>query len=47
MKKEGNVAPSGNPEWKLRPERSNMFWLRVMTWISLTLGRGSSRVVLY
>ena len=24
-----------------------MFWLRVMTWISLTLGRGPSRIVLY
>lgn len=24
-----------------------MFWLRVMTWISLTLGRSASRVVLY
>ena len=24
-----------------------MFWLRVMTWISLKLGRGASRIVLY
>ena len=47
MKKEGNPSPSGSAEWKLRPERSNMFWLRVMTWISLTLGRGPSRIVLY
>ena len=47
MKKEGNTSPSGSAEWKLRPERSNMFWLRVMTWISLTLGRGPSRIVLY
>ncbi len=40
-------GPAGNAEWKQRPERSNMFWLRVMTWISLTLGRGPSRLVLY
>ena len=30
-----------------RPERSNMFWLRLMTWISLRLGRRPSRVLLY
>lgn len=47
MKKECNAAPSGSAEWKQRPERSNLFMLRVMTWISLTLGRGPSRVVLY
>ena len=47
MKKERNTAPAGGTEWKQRPERSNMFWLRVMTWISLKLGRGPSRVVLY
>jgi predicted LPLAT superfamily acyltransferase len=34
-------------EWKQRPERSNMFWLRVMTWISLALGRRIARIVLY
>lgn len=33
--------------WKQRPERSNMFWLRVMTWISLSLGRPAARLVLY
>ena len=47
MKKDGDTSPSGSAEWKLRPERSNMFWLRVMTWISLKLGRGPSRIVLY
>ena len=47
MKTQGNAAPSGSAEWKQRPERSNMFWLRLMTWLSLTLGRGPSRVVLY
>lgn len=33
-------------EWLRRPERSNMFWLRVMTWISLHLGRPIGRLVL-
>ncbi|MHB1198200.1 MAG: LpxL/LpxP family acyltransferase [Polaromonas sp.] len=47
MKSERNAAPSASAGWKQRPERSNMFWLRVMTWISLTLGRGASRIVLY
>lgn len=41
------TAPSAGAAWTQRPERSNMFWLRVMTWISLTLGRTPSRVVLY
>ena len=40
-------APSAEGDWKQRPERSNMFWLRVMTWISLRLGRSASRVVLF
>ena len=47
MKKEHNAAPSGSAEWKQHPERSSMFMLRVMTWISLALGRGPGRVVLY
>ena len=33
--------------WTRRPERSNMFMLRLMTWVSLTLGRGAARVVLH
>ena len=33
--------------FRSRPERSNLFWLRVMTWISLRLGRSASRVVLF
>ncbi len=33
-------------EWVKRPERSNMLMLRVMRWISLTLGRPLSRGVL-
>jgi predicted LPLAT superfamily acyltransferase len=50
MKNQQNAsgaALAGSAEWKQRPERSNMFWLRVMTWISLRLGRAASRVVLY
>ncbi|GAA6143095.1 acyl-CoA synthetase [Hydrogenophaga sp. 5NK40-0174] len=35
------------PDWRSRPERSNAFILRVMVWISLNLGRGISRIVLY
>jgi predicted LPLAT superfamily acyltransferase len=34
-------------EWRTLPERSNGFLLRVMTWISLGLGRSASRIVLY
>ena len=33
--------------WQERPERSNMLMLRVMTWISLRLGRRAGRLVLY
>ncbi|MBT9567665.1 MAG: acyl-CoA synthetase [Thiobacillus sp.] len=33
-------------EWTRRPERSNRFMLRVMSWISLRLGRAPARVVL-
>lgn len=47
MKTERIATPAQGADWKQRPERSNMFWLRVMTWISLRLGRRASRVVLY
>ncbi len=40
------AAPENGTDWKQRPERSNMFWLGLMTWISLQLGRGPSRIVL-
>ncbi len=33
--------------WKLTPEHSNLFMLRVMCWISLRLGRRVARTVLY
>jgi len=45
--KHERIAAPGGANWKQRPERSNMFWLRVMTWISLRLGRRPGRVVLY
>jgi len=38
--------PAARSEWAQHPERSNMFWLRVMTWISLRLGRRPARLVL-
>jgi predicted LPLAT superfamily acyltransferase len=47
LKTEPLATPTAGADWKQRPERSNMFWLRVMTWISLRLGRRASRVVLY
>lgn len=40
-------AEDAQDAWRQRPERSNMLMLRVMTWISLRLGRNASRVVLY
>jgi predicted LPLAT superfamily acyltransferase len=41
-------APSQNSAvWTRNPERSNMFMLRVMTWISLRLGRSAGRIVLH
>ena len=47
LNKVREAGPAAGAVWKQRPERSNMFWLRVMTWISLKLGRGASRIVLY
>ena len=37
---------SGAAAWVHRPERSNLFTLRLMTWISLHLGRRAGRLVL-
>jgi predicted LPLAT superfamily acyltransferase len=47
MKAQRAAVPSEAGDWKGRPERSSLFWLRVMTWISLRLGRAPSRVVLF
>ena len=35
------------PAWMRRKERGSGFWLAVMSWISLKLGRSCSRLVLY
>jgi predicted LPLAT superfamily acyltransferase len=40
----GNQAQA---EWASRPERSSLAMMRLMTWISLHLGRPAGRVVLY
>jgi len=37
---------SPQAEWAVRPERSNRSMLRLMTWISLRLGRAPARVLL-
>lgn len=42
-----NKAADDAPQWLLHKERGNLFWLRVMRWISLTMGRRRSRIVLY
>jgi predicted LPLAT superfamily acyltransferase len=44
-----SVTPStpSPTAWANTPERSNMFMLRIMTWISLRLGRSAGRVVLH
>ncbi len=47
MKNQGRPAPSAGDDWKQQPERGSLLWLRLMTWISLRLGRGPSRAVLY
>lgn len=42
------LHPTASPAaWAHTPERSNMPMLRVMTWISLRLGRRAARVVLH
>ncbi len=41
-------APDGAPPtWMQHKERGNLFWLRLMRWLSLALGRRASRVVVY
>ncbi|MDP2238775.1 MAG: acyl-CoA synthetase [Burkholderiales bacterium] len=41
------TSPVIQAAWAHTPERSNMFMLRVMSWISLRLGRRAGRVVLH
>ncbi|MDD4880746.1 MAG: acyl-CoA synthetase [Gallionellaceae bacterium] len=40
-------ADPGRAEWRKQPERGSQALLRVMTWLSLTLGRPVSRVILF
>ena len=40
-------SSTGSADWAHTPERSNMAMLRLMTWISLRLGRPAGRVVLH
>ncbi len=35
------------PDWRQRPERSNIPVIRTMVWIALHLGRGAARTLLY
>lgn len=41
------VQQQSSADWVRAPERSNMLMLRIMTWISLTLGRSVGRIVLH
>jgi len=41
------ASRASDADWRQQPERSSVFMLRVMTLISLGLGRSASRVVLY
>ena len=47
MKPTRHAAATGNADWKKNPERSSLLMLRLMTWLSLKLGRSASRLVLY
>ena len=41
------ASRASDADWRQQPERSSVFMLRVMTLISLGLGRRASRIVLY
>jgi predicted LPLAT superfamily acyltransferase len=42
-----NATDRNAADWTRSPERSNMLMLRIMTWISLRLGRRAGRMVLH
>lgn len=42
-----NNQKSTDTDWAKTPERSNMLMLRIMTWVSLNLGRRVSRIILH
>ena len=39
------IPPAPGADWTQRPERSSLAWLRIMTWISLRLGRPAARAL--
>jgi predicted LPLAT superfamily acyltransferase len=43
----GYLPDGEHPEWMHRKERGSIFWLRVMRWLSLNLGRRLSRLVVF
>ena len=47
MTKAHTNTPLGDAQWQQRPERSSLPVLRLMTWLSLRLGRRASRWILY
>ena len=47
MKDDSEAPETARAEWQKNPERSSALMLRVMTLISLRLGRSASRLVLY
>jgi predicted LPLAT superfamily acyltransferase len=47
LSKENDRSAAAGADWRAQPERSNMAMLRIMTWISLRLGRPAGRVVLH
>lgn len=40
-------APVSSPGWLQQRERSNLFWLRTIVWIALSVGRPIARALLY
>ena len=47
MTRPGKPAYPAGAGWTRQPERGSLFWLRIMTWISLRFGRASTRILLY
>jgi predicted LPLAT superfamily acyltransferase len=47
MSAQYSAESASGADWKQQAERSSLFWLKVMSWISLRLGRRTSRIVLY
>jgi predicted LPLAT superfamily acyltransferase len=41
------LSASAPARWEAQKERANTFWLRLLFWIALNLGRGAARLFLY